>query len=83
MFTWKVKEIAEARGIKSALQLAEAADIAPGTATSYWYNRPTRIDFPTLGKLLATLDCGIADLLEYDREKNEAPGLSATYAAVA
>lgn len=83
VFTWKVKEVAESRGIRSALQLADAADIAPGTATSYWYGRPTRIDFPTLGKLLKTLNCGLTDLIGYDPEKNDAPGLMPTAFAVA
>lgn len=62
---WKIQEVARARGILSAPSLAEHAEIAPGTATSLWYGRPSRIDFGTLSRLCRVFNCQIFDLVEY------------------
>jgi putative transcriptional regulator len=64
-FRWKVKEVALAHGITGAPQLAQRADIAPGTATTLWYGRPTRIDMPTVSRLCRIFSCQIGDLVEY------------------
>jgi DNA-binding Xre family transcriptional regulator len=64
-FRWKVKEVAQKRGITGAPQLAVRAEIAPGTATALWYGRPTRIDMPTMSRLCRVLECTFADLVEY------------------
>ena len=69
MFTWKVKEIAEQRGVMSAVQLAERAGIAPGTATALWYGRPTRIDLPTLGRICKALKCTPDQILVYTADE--------------
>jgi DNA-binding Xre family transcriptional regulator len=65
MFTWKVKEVALRRGITSAVQLAEQADIAIGTATALWYGRQTRVDLPILGRVCKVLRCVPSEILEY------------------
>ena len=65
MFTWKVKEVALERGITSAVQLAELADIAIGTATALWYGRQTRVDLPILGRVCKALRCVPSEILEY------------------
>lgn len=62
---WKVQDVARSRGIRSAPQLAEQVDVAPGTATSLWYGRPLRIDFITLSRLCRVLNCQVGDLVEY------------------
>jgi len=68
MFTWKVKEVALRQGITSAVQLAEQADIAIGTATALWYGRQTRVDLPILGRVCRALKCVPSDILEYTPE---------------
>lgn len=65
MFTWKVREVAVARGISSATQLAERADIAIGTATALWYGRQTRVDLPILSRVCKVLQCTPSEILVY------------------
>ena len=65
MFTWKVKEVAIQRGITSAVQLAERADIAIGTATALWYGRQTRVDLPILSRVCKVLQCTPSEILVY------------------
>lgn len=73
MFEWKVKEVAERKGIRSAVQLAELVDIANGTATSLWYARPTRFDLPILDRLCDVLDCEPWEILVYTRNTKPDP----------
>jgi len=63
---WKVREVAEKRGVSSASQLAERADINKNTANALWNGASLRVDRETLAKLCAALDCTTGDLLEYD-----------------
>jgi DNA-binding Xre family transcriptional regulator len=63
---WKVREVAEKRGVGSASQLAERADINKNTANALWNGASLRVDRETLAKLCAALDCTTGDLLEYD-----------------
>jgi putative transcriptional regulator len=75
MFTWNVKEVAIQRGITSAVQLAERANIAIGTATALWYGRQTRIDLPILSRVCKVLKCTPDQILIYtpdDRRATEA-----------
>ena len=73
MFKWKVKEVAQEKGIASAIQLADLADVAPGTATALWYGRPTRIDLPTLNRVCKALKCAPWDVLVYTPEDKRNP----------
>ncbi len=62
---WKVREVAEQRGVKNASQLAERADINKNTANALWNGTSLRVDRDTLAKLCRALDCTTGDLLEY------------------
>jgi DNA-binding Xre family transcriptional regulator len=74
MIRWRVREIAEQRGIASAAQLAERAQVAQNTATSLWYGRPLRVDLPTLERVCRALACTIGDVLVLE-EDIRMPGL--------
>lgn len=63
MFKWRVQEVARQRGIKSSVELAARAGVAPGTAVNLWYGRPLRIDLPTLARICTTLQCTPNDVL--------------------
>jgi DNA-binding Xre family transcriptional regulator len=63
---WKVREVAERHGVKSASQLAEHADINKNTANALWNGTSLRVDRETLAKLCRALNCTTGDILEYD-----------------
>lgn len=62
---WRVKEVAQSRGIRTASELAERADVNKNTAGALWNGRSLRVDRDTLAKLCYALNCAIGDLLEY------------------
>jgi DNA-binding Xre family transcriptional regulator len=64
---WQVRKIAEEQGI-TVSQLADAADIAPGTATALWHGRPLRADLPILERVCNVLKCTPGDLLILEPE---------------
>lgn len=66
---WQVRKIAEKQGI-TVSQLADAADIAPGTATALWHGRPLRADLPILERVCVALNCEPGDLLILERERS-------------
>lgn len=71
---WKVRPMAESRGITTASQLAEVADVNKNTAGPLWNGTALRIDRETLRKLCKALQCDPGDLLEY-AEGNHIAGL--------
>lgn len=62
---WKVKEIAEARGITNARALSAKAGIPPMSMYAIWNGTATRVDLATLEKLCKELRVPLALLLEY------------------
>lgn len=74
---WKVREVAERRGVANASQLAERADINKNTANALWNGASLRVDRETLAKLCAALDCTTGDLLEYNPNEKQTPSLAA------
>jgi putative transcriptional regulator len=77
MVLWNVRQIAEARGIKTATELGERVKVNINTATALWNGRSVRVDRTTLNKLCAELGCTPGDLLVYDPSKIESPSLVA------
>ena len=76
LFRYRVREIAEAKGI-NLTKLARLADVTRETAERYWNNKVTR---PTqaLIKLARALECKVEELIvivnpdEQSRERGEA-----------
>jgi len=62
---WRVREIAERRGITTASDLAHRAGVNKNTAGALWNGRSLRADLDTLAKLCKALGCTTEELLEY------------------
>lgn len=62
---WKVKEIAEARGITNARALSTATGIPPMSMYQIWNDQAKRADLTTLEKLCVMLRVPLSLLLEY------------------
>lgn len=62
---WKVKEIAEARGITNARALSTATGIPPMSMYQIWNGQAKRADLATLEKLCVMLRVPLSLLLEY------------------
>ena len=83
LFRYRVREIAEAKGI-NLTQLARRADVTRETAERYWNNKVTR---PTqaLIKLARALECKVEDLIlivNPDEQRRDASNTPADGAAV-
>lgn len=61
---WRVKRLAEARGMNVS-QLAEASGMAYSSALDYWHGRARRIDLGTLERLCEALSATPSEVLEY------------------
>ncbi len=72
MIEAKVRETAEARGVKSSYELQHALGVAPTVALRLWRGEVTRFSVETLDKLCGALDCQPGDLLIYVPNKNGA-----------
>jgi putative transcriptional regulator len=70
---WRVREVAERRGITTASELAERAGVNKNTAGALWNGRSLRVDRDTLAKLCQALDCTTGDLLEYNPNEIRMP----------
>lgn len=62
---WRVRELARAKGIPSALQLSERIKLNKNSANNLWNGTALRIDRDTLAKLCHTLECTPGDLLVF------------------
>lgn len=60
---WRVKDVAERRGIMTISQLASTVGVAYDTAADLWHGRARRIDLGTLDRFCESLACEPADLL--------------------
>jgi putative transcriptional regulator len=69
MIDTRVRQTAEARGIKSAYELQKALDLSPTVALRLWRGEVTRYSVETLDKLCTALECQTGDLLVYVPEK--------------
>ena len=71
LFRYRVREIAEAKGI-NLTQLARRADVTRETAERYWNNKLTR---PTqaLIKLARALECKVEDLIVIVNPEEQRP----------
>lgn len=63
MVKLQVREVAEARGIKTAAQLKKAAGISSGAAARLWKGNAETVSLQTLESLCRALDCQLTDLL--------------------
>lgn len=61
---WKVRKIAEARGLNIG-QLAERAEIAYSTALDLWHGRAERISLGVLNRVCNALDTNPCEVLEF------------------
>ncbi len=62
---WRVREVARARGIASALQLSERIRLNKNSTNSLWNGSTLRIDRNTLARLCEVLECTPGDLLVF------------------
>jgi len=60
---WRVRELARAKGIPSALQLSERIRLNKNSANNLWNGTALRIDRDTLAKLCHILECTPGDIL--------------------
>jgi DNA-binding Xre family transcriptional regulator len=63
MIKLKIKETAEARGIRTAYQLQKAMNIPPGMAARLWRGDMKMIGLETIDGLCEALKCEPADLI--------------------
>ncbi len=70
---FRVRELIEARGLTQT-EVQVKSGLAFSTVNALYNNKPRRIELDTLDVLCATLDCTIADILEYvpDKHRNRA-----------
>ena len=68
---WRVKALARARGITSAVQLGQRVRLNKNSANSMWNGSSLRIDLDTLARLCQVLACTPGDLLVYLGEQQE------------
>jgi len=72
MIKSRVREVAEARGVKTSYELEKAADVAPSVASRLWQDKVTRFSADTLNKLCEALKCQPGDLLIHIPAKKKA-----------
>jgi len=66
----RVRELAQERGIKTAIDLMYETRLSQGTVYSIWNNDVARLDFKTLKRVADTLGVNIGDLFEPTLETN-------------
>lgn len=69
MIEARVRQTAEARGIKSSYQLQRALGVSPTVALRLWRSEVTRFSVETLDKLCSALECQPGDLLVHVPDK--------------
>jgi DNA-binding Xre family transcriptional regulator len=65
MVTVHIREVAEARGIKTAYQLQKALQISPTGAAKLWKGEFELIGLVTIDKLCRVLKCQPGKLIRY------------------
>ncbi|MGH9761231.1 MAG: helix-turn-helix domain-containing protein [Blastocatellia bacterium] len=64
MVRWRVRNVAEAAGIKSANQLREMTGLSRSTIYPIWEGTAKRADLATLDRLSELLDVPVGQLLQ-------------------
>jgi DNA-binding Xre family transcriptional regulator len=62
MVVWRVRQVAEARGITNPYQLAQRTGVANGTARGLWYGTVQAVSLPTLTKVCRQLGVQVSEL---------------------
>jgi DNA-binding Xre family transcriptional regulator len=65
MLRLKVKEIAESKGIKNALELSQKSGVGYGSVYALWNGEPKMVGIETLNRLCNTLRIKPAQLFDY------------------
>ena len=65
MVVFRIREIAEDRGITTAYQLQKAMGINPGMAARLWKHSAKGITLRTINAICDALNCQPGDLFEY------------------
>ena len=65
MMRWTIKEVARAKGIKSARELGEKAGIAPNSIYKLWRGTATMVGIGTLERLCSVLEVPVGMLLQH------------------
>lgn len=65
MIEYKVKEVAERRGVKSSYELQKLCDLHPPQAVRLWRNDITCLKKPILDILCKKLKCQPGDLIKF------------------
>lgn len=68
MIVWRVRDVAERAGIKTAYELWKQAEIHPNTAYRLWNGTATRLDIETLNKLCVLFGVPVGQLLQHVQE---------------
>jgi DNA-binding Xre family transcriptional regulator len=71
MITSHIEEVAKAKGILNAHQLALAMGVSDNLAARVWSGDFERIDKATLNKLCRVLKCQPGKLLKYQPDEDE------------
>jgi DNA-binding Xre family transcriptional regulator len=75
MIEFRLKELANKRGITTAYQLQIAMGVDPGTAARLWRKSPDNregITFSMIDRLCDVLDCLPGDLIAYQKGTGKA-----------
>lgn len=67
----KIRQVAEAGGIKNAYQLQMTLNVAPMVARRLWLGKLTKFDLRTLERLCERFNCQPNDFMEYQPAKIE------------
>jgi len=62
---WTIREVARAKGIKSARELGEKAGIAPNSIYKLWRGTATMVGIGTLERLCSVLEVPVGMLLQH------------------
>lgn len=65
MMRWTIREVARAKGIKSARELGEKAGIAPNSIYKLWRGTATMVGLGTLERLCSVLEVLVGMLLQH------------------
>ena len=65
MIVWRVRDVAERAGIKTAYELWKHAAIHPKTAYRLWNGTATRVDVQTLEKLCVVFQVPVGQLIQH------------------
>jgi DNA-binding Xre family transcriptional regulator len=71
MIRSRIREIAEANDIPNAYQLGVIIGVTPNVSSRLWKDNFSQIGKVTLDKLCLAFNCGVGDLLVYERKSSK------------